>query len=182
MMGNQLFMKDNFGCFPHVQRNPHWPAPPDTYPPYTQNGDWWPAFLAPYLPKETRVFQCPLVKQDGIGMNHPAIGRVNQRRGLSFDLVRDPSATIALADAAVIVNPTEINPDFWLPVDPRVGAPYFRTPDNMPWYVNAPARMIGRHRGKLTAAFADGHVTPMPIRETGIEKPLGDPAALWDNP
>ena len=64
----------------------------------------------------------------GIAMNHPDIGRwlVDP---LKITRIKRPVDTLVLADAGLIANPTETNPDLWVE-QKDMQQLYFRTPLN----------------------------------------------------
>ncbi|QNN24790.1 prepilin-type N-terminal cleavage/methylation domain-containing protein [Planctomycetales bacterium ZRK34] len=164
--------------------------------------EWWFAhrWLGPYIgetdTEEPKVIHCPSVDEGlyGIGMNHPQIGRwlqVSQESGKMSvewgeaahrtDTIERPDDTVSFADAALIYNYTELNPELWIPKYPNKGEKIFRTPDNGRFYeYENPVRAFNRHDDRLAAGFLDGHVEVMSVGEIGFQYPLKDPQAKWD--
>ncbi|MEI8044999.1 MAG: type II secretion system protein, partial [Verrucomicrobiota bacterium] len=85
------------------------PAPPGSFFP-NSSCTWWPDLLRPYQ-NTTNLLACPSVLSGfGIAMNHPDIGRwlVDP---IKISRIKIPVDTLVLADAGLIANPTEVNPD-----------------------------------------------------------------------
>lgn len=149
---------------------------------------YWPDSLLRYTAKSERLHNCPSKKSWGIGMNHPQLGRwIDVAGGMYLgpckltDIVH-PIRTVCFADAGLIVNYTETSPDLWCE-DPKVGAIFFRTPDNVGYYdaAGSATRIVNRHSGKANCNFVDGHCQAMPVSKVGFQYPTpGDPRALWD--
>jgi len=139
---------------------------------------WWPDLLKSYMSNLNDV-TCVSTDKYGIGMNHPELGSWLSQR-YKIDEVRAPSATVMFADATVIQNASELNPDLWFEVNPNLGTYYFRTPSNVPWYNTSPARVINRHLDKTNAMYVDGHGENMLTSEIGFQYPKNDPKAYWD--
>ncbi len=116
--------------------------------------------------------------------------------------VKHPEDSLVLADAGLIANPTERNPDSWVE-QPNKQQLYFRTPLNDlsgGYYVSDPERAFNRHLQRCTSAFADGHAAAhrvsifgfqyFPGRDSSGAQALGppelggngryDPRWLWD--
>lgn len=43
-----------------------------------------------------------------------------------------------------------------------------------------PVRLVARHNRRAPCGFVDGHAEMMKPSDTGMQFPLGNPAALWD--
>jgi len=144
---------------------------------------WWPEMLWPHV-RNRSVFNCPDLSSFGIGMNHPWVGRwlVDEwwLPSLRLAEIDKTAETVVFADAGLITNPTEPNPDRWQENRAFGGPVFFRTPDNTPYYYSYPTRAVGRHQGKASTLFADGHATALPISRFGFQYPRGHVLALWD--
>jgi len=136
-------------------------------------GMLWPDALRPYL-QTTNIIACPSISSMsnyygafGIAMNHPDIGGWrNDPEKLSA--IRVPSETVPYADAGLIANPTERNPDLW--VEKRgMQQFYYRTPRNTGYYDDDPERAFNRHAGRCNAGFADGHVAGIKVSQMGFQ-------------
>lgn len=136
---------------------------------------WWDEILG----LEQKWIQCPSVKIDGIGYNHPSIGGW-LGPGPNFNEVFDPTNTVIFADSSRIINHGEPNPDKWVAVDSNKGENFFRTPVNNPWYSSQGQRIIGRHAGSLSAVFVDGHGQTMKASGLGMQYSEGHELAKWD--
>ena len=89
-------------------------TPPGAWFPST-DGTWWVDSLRPYM-VTTNVISCASVHNGfGIGMNHPDIGGWREQPA-KFSSIKHPSETVPYADAGLIANPTERNPDLWVEV------------------------------------------------------------------
>ena len=148
---------------------------------------YWPDILAKYTSRSERLHKCPTAKFWGIGMNHPQLGRWRDVNGgmmygpCKLSDIAHPVRTVCFADAGLITNCTEKNPDLWRE-DPKVGAFIFRTPDNVGYYGVAgwATQAVNRHNGKASCGFVDGHCQAMPVSKIGFQFPEKDPQALWD--
>jgi prepilin-type processing-associated H-X9-DG protein len=139
---------------------------------------WWPDLLRPYQ-NTTNLLGCPVVHNGfGIGMNHPDIGRwlvdpVKNTR------IKHPTDTVVLADAGLIANFTETNPDKWVE-EPNMQQLYWRTPLNDltgGYYKSVPQRAFNRHYQRCVGAFADGHAAASRASTFGFQYYPGvDPA------
>ena len=151
---------------------------------------WWPDLLKPYS-KDRSVNQCPSVqRQHGLGIglnfNELSIWRPQPGRVIKYDDVKHPLETVHLADAAIIENPYEQNPDMWrVTVDPGktwtvFRMVFFRVPSNAGSYYALPSRIVNRHGGRSMMLFLDGHASSMKASEVGFQYPKGHHLALWD--
>ena len=149
----------------------------------------WPDLLKTYS-QDRHVNQCPSVKpQDGlgIGLNHQELSPWLPMPGQEIKItsVRRPVETVHLADAAVIDNPTEKDPDRWKPTtDPSrqwavFRMVFFRTPNNGA-YNSLPSRIVNRHGGRASMLFVDGHATAGRASEVGFQFKRGHAQAQWD--
>jgi prepilin-type N-terminal cleavage/methylation domain-containing protein/prepilin-type processing-associated H-X9-DG protein len=132
------------------------PAPPGAF--FPAFCTWWPDLLRPYQ-NTTNLLGCPAVPTGfGIAMNHPDIGRWLVTP-VKITRVKHPVDTLVLADAGLIANSTEPNPDLWVERK-NLQQLYFRTPLNDlsgGYWTSDPQRAFSRHNKRCTGAFADGH-------------------------
>ena len=157
-------------------------TPPGAWWP-SSDGIHWPDSLRPYF-HTTNVIACPSVHSGfGIGMNHPDIGgwRENPEK---LSRIRKPSETVPYADAGLIANSTERNPDLWVEKKDQ-GFLYYRTPLNTPYYTDDPQRPVNRHNQRCNGGFADGHAAALRVSLLGLQfypgvDPAGRPA--YGNP
>src|SRR5438046_6386039 len=106
-------------------------APPGAFFP----GDvtWWVDLLRPSL-QGTNIIKCPSVKtQFGIAMNHPELSAWSDQSRPKLSAVKKPSESIPLADAGLVSNPRERDPDLWRET-PRAEVLYWRTPTHLGAY------------------------------------------------
>jgi prepilin-type N-terminal cleavage/methylation domain-containing protein/prepilin-type processing-associated H-X9-DG protein len=157
-------------------------TPPGAWWPST-DGILWPDSLRPYM-RTTNVIACPSVHSGfGIAMNHPDIGGWRTKPARLTD-VKHPVDTVPFADAGLISNPTERNPDLWLETKDEQDL-YYRTPANSGYYDTSPQRPMGRHNHRGNAGFADGHAASIKVSLLGLQYypgkgPNGQPA--YGNP
>ena len=150
---------------------------------------WWPDLLKDYS-QDREVNQCPSVKPDdgfGIGLNYHELSIWLPEPGneLRFNTVKRPVETVHLADAAVIGNPNEKEPDQWKPTTNPAQrwtvfrTVFFRTPNNGS-YVSLPSRIVNRHGGRASMLFVDGHAQARRTSEAGFQYSRGHELAWWD--
>jgi prepilin-type N-terminal cleavage/methylation domain-containing protein/prepilin-type processing-associated H-X9-DG protein len=144
-------------------------------------GMLWHDALRPYM-TTTNVITCPSIAMQtnyygalGIALNHPDIGgwRSNPDK---LTMIVTPSDTVPFADAGLIANPTERNPDLWIE-KPGMQQFYYRTPRNTGYYNDDPERALNRHAGRCIAGFADGHVSGIKVSLMGFQYFPGRDAA-----
>jgi len=156
-------------------------TPPGAWWPST-DGIWWPDSLRPYM-RTTNVIACPSVHSGfGIAMNHPDIGGWREKPAKLSD-IKHPVETVPYADAGLIANPTERNPDLWIETENEQDL-YYRTPANTGYYDSMPQRPVNRHGQRCNAGFADGHAAPIRVSLLGLQYypgkgPTGQ--AAWGN-
>ena len=141
-------------------------TPPGAFFPST-DGTWWPDSLRPYQ-RTTNVLACPSVHSGfGIAENHPDIGgwRTDPAK---LSSVKHPVETIPFADAGLIANPTERNPDLWRETKDMQEL-YYRTPANEGYYDTDPQRPVNRHNNRCNAGFADGHGAAVRVSTFGLQ-------------
>jgi prepilin-type N-terminal cleavage/methylation domain-containing protein/prepilin-type processing-associated H-X9-DG protein len=131
---------------------------------------WWPDLLRPYQ-NTTNLLGCASAHSGfGIAMNHPDIGRwLNTPEKITR--IRNPVDTVVLADAGLVANPSERQPDLWVETKGRQYL-YFRTPLNDlagGYYTDDPQRAIGRHNQRCTSGFADGHGAAVRVSSLGFQ-------------
>lgn len=130
---------------------------------------WWVDLVRPYL-STTNTIACPSVQNGfGISMNHPDIGRwlVDP---VKITRVKRPVDTLVLADAGLIANPTEKDPDLWVE-QKNTATFWFRTPlNNMSggYYDSEPTRAFNRHN-RCNGTFADGHAAAARVSTYGFQ-------------
>jgi prepilin-type N-terminal cleavage/methylation domain-containing protein/prepilin-type processing-associated H-X9-DG protein len=141
-------------------------APPGAYFP----GDvtWWADLLKPYL-AGTNVIGCPSVANGfGIAMNHPELTAWADQSRPKLASVKNPTASIPMADAGLIANKTSPNPDLWTEVKAKPFM-YWRTPNNLGYYDDEPHRPVGRHNKRANAGFVDGHSDAIKVSSIGLQ-------------
>ena len=141
-------------------------APPGAFFP----GDvtWWVDLLRPSL-QGTNIIKCPSVKtQFGIAMNHPELSAWSDQSRPKLSSVKKPSESIPLADAGLVSNPRERDPDLWRETR---GAEflYWRTPTNRGYYDDVPHRPVPRHNKKCNCGFVDGHAQTIRVSAIGLQ-------------
>lgn len=131
---------------------------------------WWPDLLRSYQ-NTTNILGCASVNSGlGIAMNHPDVGRwlVTPEK---ITRIRFPTDTVILADAGLVKNKMEKQPDLWVEVKDQQEL-YFRTPLNNltgGYYDSDPQRAINRHNGRCTIAFGDGHAGALRVSALGFQ-------------
>ena len=144
------------------------PAPAGAFFPGTLT--WWPDLLRPYL-NTTNLVACTSVNNGfGIAMNHPDLGRYMYNPE-KVTRIRFPTDTVMLADAGLIGNPTEVNPDRWWEVKNQQQL-YFRTPLNNlsgGYYDSSPHRALNRHNNRCVGGFIDGHGAAVRVSTFGFQ-------------
>jgi prepilin-type processing-associated H-X9-DG protein len=143
-------------------------APPGAF--FPDNVTWWPDLLRDYQ-NTTNIISCSSVRSGfGIAMNHPNIGRwLNTPEKITR--IKHPTDTVILADAGLIKNKTQTNPDVWVEEKDNQQL-YFRTPLNNltgGYYDSDPERAVNRHNRRCTCAFADGHAAPVRVGSLGFQ-------------
>jgi len=180
----KMYTDDNHGRFIKLGRAGA--APPNALVPDT-HATWWPDLLNEYMgSRNVAIYDCPSLKGGtnnfGIGMNHVEIGQwLGNDPPIKEASVKKPSATVAFGDTYQIANPSEPDPDKWVPVStPNLYAVYFRTPNNGSHYYNKPNRVYNRHNKRANVAHVDGHAEALRTSSIGFQYPRGHPLALWD--
>ncbi|MBM3836245.1 MAG: prepilin-type N-terminal cleavage/methylation domain-containing protein [Verrucomicrobia bacterium] len=148
---------------------------------------WWVDLLRPSL-QGTNVLRCPSVQypakfrpegtSGGVAMNHPELTAWSDLWKPKLSAIREPSDSVPIADAGLIANPSDKNPDNW--VERKTSQTlYFRTPSNFSWYDSDPQRPVGRHGGRSNFGFADDHAVPSRVSSMGLQFfPGKDPSGM----
>lgn len=103
-------------------------------------------------------------------MNHPDIGRWKVDP-LKITRIKKPVDTLVLADAGLIANSTQTNPDLWTEVKDAQQL-YWRTPLNDlsgGYWTSTPQRAFNRHNKRCTGAFADCHAASFRVSTIGFQ-------------
>ena len=141
-------------------------TPPGAWFPSTA-GTWWVDSLKPYM-HTTNLINCPSSKGSwGIAENHPDIGGWRERPA-KLSQLRKPSESVPFADAGLIANPTERNPDLWVEV-PKMSQLYYRCADNEGYYDTDPQRPVNRHSGRCSLGKADGSALAERVSTVGLQ-------------
>jgi prepilin-type N-terminal cleavage/methylation domain-containing protein/prepilin-type processing-associated H-X9-DG protein len=160
---------------------------------------WWPDILRNMKYMETlKIVECPSITANAttisrtnkyaIGMNYPEIGTwldtANPKNVREIE-VAQPAATVAFADAQDVANPTEPDPDKWIPFNTSSQA-------TRPWvciiirgpsvadYNTLPDRPVNRHNLRCNLGFVDGHAEISRASAVGFQYTNGHPLAMWD--
>jgi prepilin-type N-terminal cleavage/methylation domain-containing protein/prepilin-type processing-associated H-X9-DG protein len=141
-------------------------APPGSYFP----GDvtWWADLLRPYL-QGTNVIGCPSVGNGfGIAMNHPELTAWADQSRPKLSSIKRPVDSIPIADAGLIKNKAEKNPDLWLETKGQQYL-YWRTPNNIGYYDDVPQRPVPRHNKRCNGGYVDGHSEAIKVSVIGLQ-------------
>ena len=141
-------------------------APPGAYFP----GDvtWWADLLRPYL-QGTNVIGCPSVGSGfGLAMNHPELTAWADQSRPKLASVKRPVESIPIADAGLIKNQTEKNPDLWVETKGQQYL-YWRTPNNIGYYNDVPQRPVPRHNNRCNGGYVDGHSEAIRVSIIGLQ-------------
>ena len=157
---------------------------------YATNPDvtYWPdTFRNEGYLKDLHVMECPSVtfwtNKLALGMNYPEIGVWLSGKVKEAE-VRSPTATVVFADAQAVSNPTEPDPDKWLPANDTLGGRQWvciliRCPGTGD-YNSLPQRPVNRHNKRCNIGFVDGHAEIGRASQVGFQYPKGHALALWD--
>jgi len=214
-LANKMYMEDYQGAFPPLwlSRAVSAPFPYDANTYVVQNAAaiWWEDMLRlTGYAKGVQIYDCPSITWIssgaaaggskstnvlGIGFNWPNLGNtVNATpwTPIKETEVRHPSETVAFADAAGILNPTEPNPDNWSEDKGAsqtlgTGVSFFRCPDGTANWASGDARVVPRHADRVNTAWVDGHAESVRNSTLGWDDPVtgrlysvGDPLVKWD--
>jgi prepilin-type N-terminal cleavage/methylation domain-containing protein/prepilin-type processing-associated H-X9-DG protein len=136
---------------------------------------WWVDLLRPYI-QTTNVIKCPSVKsQFGIAASHPELTSWADNR-TKLAAVKRPVESIPFADAGLIANPLEKNPDNWV-ATPGAEFLYMRSPNNLGYFDSDPQRAVNRHNGRCNTGYVDGHAQAIKVSLIGLQYFPGKTAA-----
>jgi prepilin-type N-terminal cleavage/methylation domain-containing protein/prepilin-type processing-associated H-X9-DG protein len=140
-------------------------APPGAF--FPGNVTWWVDLLRPYI-QTTNVIKCPSVRtQFGVAGQHPELTSWADSR-TKVSRVKRPSESVPFADAGLIQNYTEKDPDKWVE-SPGQEFLYWRSPVNLGWYDSDPERPIGRHNHRCNSGYVDGHALAIKVSLFGLQ-------------
>jgi len=141
------------------------PAPPGAF--FPGNETWWVDLLRPYI-QTTNLIMCPSVKsQFGIAGSHPELTSWGNNR-TKLSKIKRPVESIPFADAGLISNWIEKDPDKWL-ATPGAEFLYWRSPANQGYYDTDPQRPVNRHNQRCNGGFADGHAQAIKVSLIGLQ-------------
>ena len=141
-------------------------APPGAFFPGTVT--WWVDLLRPYL-QTTNLIKCPSVQksQFGIAASHPELTAWDNDK-TKLAKVKRPVETIPFADAGLIANLAEKDPDKWVET-PGQEFLYWRTPVNLGYYDSTPQRPVNRHNSRCNTGYVDGHAQGIKVSLIGLQ-------------
>jgi prepilin-type N-terminal cleavage/methylation domain-containing protein/prepilin-type processing-associated H-X9-DG protein len=129
---------------------------------------WWVDLMRASL-LGTNIVSCPSVRNGfGIAMNHPELTAWSTESRPKLTAIKRPSESVPMADAGVVVNTREKNPDAWVE-RPNSAFLYWRTPTNRGYYDTEPHRPIGRHNRRSNMGFVDGHAAAEKVSRLGLQ-------------
>lgn len=149
-------------------------APPDAF--FPGGVTWWPDSVKPYI-RTANIVKCPSTKtQFGIGANHPELTEWDVIE-IKLSSVKKPSESVPFADAGLIRNPLEKDPDLWVET-PDQEFLYWRTPQSE-WAgaTGDPQRPVNRHGKRCNTAYVDGHAEAIKVSRIGWQYYPGKNAA-----
>ncbi len=216
-LANQMYLDDYHGGFPplDLSRAVSAPFPYDANTYVVQNPAaifWEDMLRLTGYAAGYQIYNCPSITWIsseaaaggskstnvlGIGINWPNLGHPVSAGStwtpVKVSDVRYPSATVAFADAAGILNPREPNPDNWIEdkgvsQEMGTGVSFFRCPNcAVQNWTSGDARVVPRHGDRANTAWVDGHAETVRNSTLGWDNPVtgqlymaGNPAALWD--
>src|SRR5213592_2971871 len=104
----------------------------------------------------------------GVALSHPELSAWSTDWRPKLTDLKSPVKKLPFADAGLIGNPLERNPDNWVEVRKQQSL-YWRVPTNRGWYNDDPQRPIGRHVNRCLAGFADGHSEALKVSAIGLQ-------------
>ena len=129
---------------------------------------WWVDLLRPSL-QGTNVIACPSVRNGfGIAMNHVELTAWSDVSKPKLSGIKNPSASVPMADAGLIRNIKDKDPDQWQE-KPNSAFLYWRTPTNVGYYDSDPQRPVGRHNRRSNMGFVDGHAASEKVSSLGLQ-------------
>lgn len=142
--------------------------PPPTNALIKDSVTWWVDLMRGAL-NGTNVIACPSMRNGfGIAMNHPELTAWSTDSKPKLASVKRPSESVPTADAGLIVNTKEKDPDQWVEKK-NSGFLYWRTPTNRGYYDTDPQRAYGRHNRRCNMGFVDGHANPQKVSTLGLQ-------------
>ena len=148
------------------------PAPPGAFIPGPIY--FWVDLLRPYL-VSTNIYSCPDVRNGwGLALESGELTsyfapQYQQAYRPKLASVKHPTDAIPTADVGEVANLAETNPDKWVEV-PDSAYLEWLPPSTGPWYsYMTPNRPIGRHSGRCTSGYVDGHVSAIKVSEYGLQ-------------
>ncbi len=134
----------------------------------------WPDTLRVYI-QNSNVVSCPNVKNGfGLGLELGELTsyyapQYQQNSRLKLSDIRKPSESVPLADDGWISNIAETNPDKWVEVKDQQSWTWL-PPSTGSWYSYLlPLRPVGRHAGRCTAGYVDGHAQSVKPSSFGLQ-------------
>ena len=82
--------------------------------------------------------------------------------------MKRPVETIPFADAGLIANMLEKDPDKWVETPGREFL-YWRTPVNIGYYNDDAERPVNRHNGRGNTGYVDGHAQAIKVSLIGLQ-------------
>ncbi len=129
---------------------------------------WWVDLMRGAL-GGSNIVACPSVRNGfGIAMNHPELTAWSTDSRPKLTSIKRPSESVPTADAGIIVNLREKNPDQWVE-KPNSAFLYWRTPTNRGWYDSEAQRPVGRHGRRSNMGFVDGHAASTKVSALGLQ-------------
>ncbi|MGE3309978.1 MAG: prepilin-type N-terminal cleavage/methylation domain-containing protein [Limisphaerales bacterium] len=129
---------------------------------------WWVDLMRGAL-SGTNIIACPSVRNGfGIAMNHPELTAWSTDSRPKLSSIKRPSESVPTADAGIIANLREKDPDQWVE-KPNTAFLYWRTPTNRGWYDSEAQRPVGRHRRRANMGFVDGHAAVTRVSALGLQ-------------
>jgi prepilin-type N-terminal cleavage/methylation domain-containing protein/prepilin-type processing-associated H-X9-DG protein len=129
---------------------------------------WWADLMRSSL-QGTNVIGCPSVQSGfGIAMNHPELTAWSTDSRPKLASVKRPSESVPIADAGLISNTREKDPDQWVEKKNQQYL-FFRTPTNAGYYDSDPQRAVNRHGRRCNFGFVDGHAAATKVSALGLQ-------------
>jgi prepilin-type N-terminal cleavage/methylation domain-containing protein len=120
---------------------------------------WWVDLMRGGL-QGTNIIACPSTRNGfGIAMNHPELTAWSTESKPKLTSIKRPSESVPMADAGLIVNIREKDPDQWLEKK-NSGFLYWRTPTNRGYYESDPQRAYARHNRRCNMGLPTGMPPP----------------------
>ena len=143
------------------------PAPTGAYLPGEVT--WWVDLLRPYI-QTTNVIRCPSVKSRyGIAASRPELTFWRDNPTITrLTRVKKPAESIPFADAGLISNWMEKDPDKWVE-KPGEEYLYWHTPNDPVVYDTDPQRPVNRHNKRCNTGYVDGHAQAVKVSLIGLQ-------------